>query len=258
VSSKPFNAFLIDIDGVLHVGPDPIEGAFDAIDALRERGIGFRLVTNTTSRSRRRVVERLVKIGFQIGEDDVLTPAGLALRRCAEQGYKRVALHVADALAEDFASLGVFDGDEPDAVILGDLGDGFTHQRMNRIFSQLDAGAELIALQRNRVWQSEDGLVLDAGPFVVALEYATGKDAVVTGKPSQAFFSAALAELGADPSAAAMIGDDLEADVGGALDAGLSGILVRTGKFRKDNLTESDVEPTLVIDSIAELPKLLG
>ncbi|HWI22292.1 MAG TPA: TIGR01458 family HAD-type hydrolase [Baekduia sp.] len=251
-----FGAFLIDIDGVLHVGQEPIEGAVAAIALLRERGIGFRLITNTTSRSRRRVVERLTGLGFDVDERDVLTPAALAVRHCRDAGHEHVALHVADALAEDFTELSDT-SENPEAVILGDLGTGFTYARMNAIFNQLEAGAELIALQRNRVWQTEDGLVLDAGPFVVALEYATGRDAIVTGKPSAAFFEAALAELGVDAASAAMIGDDLEADVGGALDAGLSGILVRTGKFRPQVLADSDIEPTLVLDSIAELPDLL-
>jgi len=250
------NALLIDIDGVLHVGPDPIEGAFEAIETLREREIGFRLVTNTTSISRRLVIERLNGMGFELGVDDILTPAAPALRRCQDRGYEHVAVHVTAAMAEDFDTLGD-GGEEPDAVILGDLGDEFTYERMNTIFRQLETGAELIALQRNRFWQAKDGLVLDAGAFVVALEYATDRDSVVTGKPSSEFFAAALKQLGADASDAAMIGDDLEADVGGALDAGLSGILVRTGKFREEKLAESDIEPTLVIDSIAELAGLL-
>lgn len=254
VPGKPFSAFLIDIDGVLHVGPDPIEGAFDALDTLREREIGFRLVTNTTSRSRRLVVERLNDIGFDLNRDDVLTPAAPALALCRDRGYEDVAVHVTDTMSEDFSELG--DGsDAPDAVILGDLGAGFTYERMNAIFKQLESGAELIALQRNRFWQAEDGLVLDAGAFVVALEYATGRDSVVTGKPSAEFFAAALEQLDVDAADAAMIGDDLEADVGGALNAGLSGILVRTGKFREQKLAGSDIEPTLVIDSIAELPE---
>lgn len=251
-----WQAFLIDIDGVLHVGPDPIDGAFEVIETLREREIGFRLVTNTTSRSQRLVVERLNDMGFDLSADDVLTPAAPALKLCRDRGFEDVAVHVTAGMAEDFADLSE-STDEPDAVIIGDLGDEFTYARMNAIFRQLESGAELIALQRNRFWQDADGLVLDAGVFVVALEYATGRESVVTGKPSAEFFGAALNQLGVEASDTAMIGDDLEADVGGALGAGLSGILVRTGKFREEKLADSEIEPTLVIDSIAELPGLL-
>jgi HAD superfamily hydrolase (TIGR01458 family) len=250
---SPWNALLIDIDGVLHVGREPVAGAHEALGALREHDLPFRLVTNTTSRSRRLVVERLREIGFELEPSDVLTPAALAVRRCRERGYERVALHVAAALMEDLEELSEPADGEVQAVILGDLGEEFTWARMNAIFGQLQHGAELIALQHNRIWQSEQGLVLDAGPFVVALEYATGREALVTGKPSPAFFETALAELGVGPERAAMIGDDLEADVGGAIAAGLDGVLVRTGKFRAETLAASDVEPTMIWNSIAEL-----
>jgi phospholysine phosphohistidine inorganic pyrophosphate phosphatase len=251
-----WDALLLDIDGVLHVGEEPIDGAAAALADLRARGVPFRLVTNTTSRSRRLVVERLRRIGLDVAEDDVLTPAALAVARCRAEGHGRVALAVADALREDLAGLDEADADV-DAVVLGDLGDGFTWERLNHLFRLLADGAELIALQRNRVWQREDGLVLDAGPFVAALEYATGRDAVVVGKPSPAFFAAALAELGVPADRAAMVGDDVEADVGGALGAGLAGVLVRTGKFRAETLAASGIEPTVVVDSIAAVPALV-
>lgn len=255
MAGERWHGLLIDIDGVLHVGADPIEGAREALDLLHERGVAFRLVTNTTSRSRRLVVERLRGMGFAVEHGDVLTPAALAVRHCRDCGYTRVALHVAQALLEDLEELAHPDEGDAQAVILGDLGEEFTYARLNTIFEQLQGGAELVALQRNRVWQAEQGLVLDAGPFVVALEYATGREALLTGKPSSTFFSTALAELGVEAASAAMIGDDLEADVGGAIDAGMDGVLVRTGKFRQDVLDASSVKPTLIWDSIAELAR---
>jgi len=166
-------------------------------------------------------------------------------------------LHVAAALREDLKELGDLPDGDVEAVILGDLGAGFTYARLNAIFRALHKGAELVALQRNRVWQREDGLALDAGPFVVALEYAVGRDAIVIGKPSLAFFEAALRELGVKAAAAAMIGDDIEADIDGALGAGIDGVLVRTGKFREDTVRASGINPTLVLHSIADLIPLL-
>ena len=249
-----WSGLLIDIDGVLHVGANVIDGARETLAALRARGMPFRLVTNTTSRSRRLVVDGLRALSFDVAESDVLTPAALAVRHCQANGYQRVALHVTRALREDLEELGdAPDSGEVDAVVLGDLGEEFTYARLNTIFRQLQGGADLVALQRNRVWQREDGLSLDAGPFVVALEYAIGRQATVTGKPSPAFFRSALDELGVGASAAAMIGDDIEADVGGALDAGLDGVLVRTGKFRADVLDASGITPTLVLGSIVDL-----
>lgn len=253
-----WSGLLIDIDGVLHVGANVIDGARETLAALRARGMPFRLVTNTTSRSRRLVVDGLRALSFDVAESDVLTPAALAVRHCQANGYQRVALHVTRALREDLEELGdAPDSGEVDAVVLGDLGEEFTYARLNTIFRQLQGGADLVALQRNRVWQREDGLSLDAGPFVVALEYAIGRQATVTGKPSPAFFRSALDELGVGASAAAMIGDDIEADVGGAIDAGLRGVLVRTGKYRRDTLENSGVTPSEIVDSIADVPRLL-
>ena len=257
VAGPRWSGLLIDIDGVLHVGTKAIAGARETLEALRARGIPFRLVTNTTSRSRRLVVDRLVDLRFDVSEIDVLTPAAIAVRHCQANGYDRVALHVTPALREDLEELGdSSDSVDVEAVVLGDLGEAFTYARLNTIFRQLQGGAELVALQRNRVWQREDGLSLDAGPFV-ALEYAVGREATVTGKPSPAFFQSALAELGVTAAAAAMIGDDIEADIGGALDAGLEGVLVRTGKFREDALDVSGITPTLVLNSIADLQPLI-
>ena len=152
---------------------------------------------------------------------------------------------------------GLEESDSPDAVIMGDLGERFGFEILNRAFRMVMDGAELVALQKNRFWLTADGLSLDAGPFVAAIEYASGKDALVVGKPSQAFFRLVLGDLGVAPEDAAIVGDDVETDVGGAMNAGLAGFLVRTGKYREDFVRESGIEPTATIDSIADLPGLL-
>lgn len=255
-----WDALLLDIDGVLHVGDEEVPGARDALERLRRAGIPFRLVTNTTSRPRAAVVDRLRRMGFDIEPEEVLTPAAMAVRLCEERGYERVALVVAHALREDLHALDAVEsrGSAVDAVIVGDLGRGFTWDVMNGAFRSLLRGADLIALQRNRYWRQPEGLVLDAGPFVAALEYAAGRPATVVGKPSPEFFLEGVADLGVQAPRVAMIGDDLEADVGGALEAGIAGLLVRTGKFRADALAEHPIAPTMVIDSIADVPAIVG
>jgi phospholysine phosphohistidine inorganic pyrophosphate phosphatase len=144
------------------------------------------------------------------------------------------------------------------AVVVGDLGEDFNYAALNRAFGHVMDGAELIALQKNRYWLKPEGLALDVGPFVAALEYATRRDALVVGKPSRDFFATILSGIPAEPGEAAMVGDDVESDIGGAQDAGLAGILVRTGKYRDDALRDSGVEPAAVVDSIADVPGLLG
>jgi HAD superfamily hydrolase (TIGR01458 family) len=248
-------AVLVDIDGVLYVGDEPIAGAVAALEELRALSSGLRLLTNTTSKSRRQIVEHLHELGFDVARDEVLTPAALAVRHCQEREYRSVKLLVGEALRDDLTELSdAASGGAVDAVILGDLGDGFTPEILNEAFRLLMEGAELVALQHNRYWRRPDGLVLDVGAYSAALEYATAKEAVVVGKPAPAFFGAALADLNAPPDRAVMIGDDIEADVGGAIAAGLRGILVRTGKYREDTLEASGVRPTEIVDSIADVP----
>ena len=250
-------ALLIDLDGVLYVEDEPIPGAKQAVDSFREAGLGLRFVTNTTARSRRQTLQRLERLGFGVAGDELVTPAALARRRCDEAGHERVALIMNEDVKEDFEDLTEADSDA-DAVIMGDLGEAFGFQILNRAFRLVMDGAELIALQKNRFWRTPDGLSLDAGPFVAAVEYATGKEALVVGKPARAFFQLILDELGAGAAEAAMIGDDVETDVDGALRAGLAGVLVRTGKYREEFVRDSGVEPTATADSIADLPELLS
>ena len=158
---------------------------------------------------------------------------------------------------EDFEGLTEADSDV-EAVIMGDLGESFGFQILNRAFRLVMDSAELIALQKNRFWLTPDGLSLDAGPFVAAVEYATGKEALVVGKPARAFFELILDELGAGAAEAAMIGDDVETDIDGALRTGLAGVLVRTGKYREEFVRASGVNPTAIVDSIADVPGLLS
>jgi HAD superfamily hydrolase (TIGR01458 family) len=249
-------ALLLDLSGVVYVQDEAVPGAAEALARLREAGVPIRLVTNTTMRPRRAILERLDRLGIEADPSELLTPATLARRRCQDAGYDSVALVVLDDLREDLEGLDE-SGDPVDAVIVGDLGDRWDYAVLNRAFRRLEGGAQLIALQKNRYWETAEGLSLDAGPFVAALEYATGREAEVVGKPSPAFFELALSDLGVAASAAAMVGDDVEADAGGALEAGIRAVLVRTGKYREEDVRASGIEPNATVDSIADVPGLL-
>lgn len=257
--NDPFaaRALLVDLDGVLYVGDEPIAGAREAINALRAIGVDLRFVTNTTTHSRAGTLDKLSRFGFRVDASELVTPAALAVRRCDECGYRRVALLMDDAVKEDFGGLEEGEG-VVDAVIMGDLGEAYGYAVLNRAFRMVMDGAELIALQKNRFWRTAEGLSLDVGPFVAAIEYATGRDAVVVGKPSIAFFELVLSGLKVPAKEAAMVGDDVESDVGGAQRAGLSGVLVRTGKYRADMVRASRIKPTITVDSISDVPDLFG
>jgi HAD superfamily hydrolase (TIGR01458 family) len=251
------DAVLLDLDGVLYVEGELLPGADEAVERLRGAGMALRFVTNTTANSRSQTLEKLRGFGIELEEDELVTPAALARRHCEDVGHRTVALIMNDDVKADFEGLEEADTDV-DAVIMGDLGEQFGFRILNQAFRLVMDGAELVALQKNRFWLTADGLSLDAGPFVAAIEYATGKDAFVVGKPSADFFDIVLANLGADRDSVAMVGDDIETDIGGALEAGIAAVLVRTGKYRGDFVRDSGIEPTATIDSIARLPELLG
>lgn len=256
-SLEGVEGLLLDLSGVVYVQDEAVPGAGDALARLRSAGIPIRLVTNTTMRPRRSILERLERLGIEADPPELLTPATLAANHCKEAGYDSVLLVVLDDLREDLEGVPEGDG-RVDAVIVGDLGETWDYEVLNRCFRQLMDGAELIALQKNRYWETAEGLSLDAGPFVAALEYASGREAEVVGKPAPAFFELALGDLGVSAERAAMVGDDVEADVGGAMEAGLDGILVRTGKYREDLVRQTGIEPTATVDSIADVPDLIG
>lgn len=250
----------MDLDGVLYIGEDPIHGAAETLAKLREMVPGgVRLVTNTTSVSRGAILARLRRLGFEVADEEVLTPAEMAVRYCQRHRLSPVNLMCNRVLRDDLDGLEAVGTDEPAAaVILGDLGPRFTWDTMNRAFRQLMDGARLIVLQHNRYYQRIDGLALDVGAYAAALEYATGVEPIIVGKPSAEFFRTALDDLGVTAQQALMVGDDIEVDVGGALASNIPAIQVRTGKYRKDKIEASGITPTAFIDSINDLPALLS
>jgi phospholysine phosphohistidine inorganic pyrophosphate phosphatase len=244
-------AIIFDLDGTLYTGDTLIPGAIEVVHALKEAGMPLRFLTNTTSRGRAALAERLARMGFPVAESEVYSPpwaAGEFLRARGASAY----LLVPEGAWADFAGVPI-DERHADYVVVGDLGDAWTFERLNHAFRLLlEADAQLIGLGRSKYWLAKDGLRLDAGPFIAALEYATGKTAIIIGKPEQALFEATLHDLGLPAERVAMVGDDVEMDIKGAQRAGLYGILVRTGKFRQDDLTRG-IQPNLILDSVADL-----
>ncbi|WP_298670411.1 TIGR01458 family HAD-type hydrolase [uncultured Methanofollis sp.] len=252
---KEIRGVLLDIDGVLYVGRKAVEGGRETVAWLRDNGIPFRCVSNTTSRSRQSIAEKLQGYGYDIDAGLVFNPPLAAIHHIAG---KKTFLLTRGNVRDDFEEAGIpLVEDGADVVVVGDAGDGFSYAAMNRAFRMVLDGAGIVALEKDRYWMGDDGLMLSAGPFVTALEYATGKTATVVGKPSTAFFSLALADMGVPPEQALMVGDDIRTDIGGAQAAGMKTALVMTGKFRKDTLDTSPYSPDHLITSVADLPAAL-
>ncbi len=253
-------AILLDIDGVLHVSGEAVPGGAEAVRELRKDGHRLRFVTNNTTRARTRLADDLRGLGIEL-EDDELATTPLAAGGLLA-GRRVLALTMA-AVRDDLAEHVELVDRDAEVVLLGgadesdETGRVFSYESLNRAFAELEGGARLVCLHRNRWWQTSRGPLLDAGAFVAGLEYAAGVKAEVVGKPSRAYFEAALAELGASPGDAVMVGDDVEADVGGAKAVGLRGVLVRTGKFREETLASAEPQPDGVVESIAAVPAYL-
>jgi HAD superfamily hydrolase (TIGR01458 family) len=249
-------AILLDVDGVLHVSGEAIPGAVDAVARLRAAGHRLRFVTNNSSRSRSALAEDLRALGFELEDEELQTTPVAAADLLAG---RRVYALVMSAIVPDLAGI-EFVGHDADAVLVGGCDETvepnqvFSYMNLARAYEEIRGGADLFALHKNPWWQTSRGPMLDGGAFVAALEYATGVDATVIGKPSASCFAAALSALDAEPELTWMITDDLEQDVVGAQLFGMKTLLLRTGKFRPETLERSSIVPDAVLSSIAHVP----
>jgi HAD superfamily hydrolase (TIGR01458 family) len=239
---------LLDIGGVIAVGQALLPGALTALDRLRRAGLPVRLITNTTRQSRQALQAQLDRWGLGTDQDTLFTPATAARAYLHAHGLEPHLL-VHPRLEPEFDGLPT---GGPMAVVVGDAGEAFTYRALNTAFRQLLDGAEFLALARNRMFTEPDGPSLDAGPFVAALEYACGRSARLLGKPAPAFFLEALNSLGLSPAEVAMIGDDAENDIAGAMTMGCRGILVQTGKYRPGDETRIIPAPDAVVADLTE------
>ncbi len=250
---------LLDIDGVLHVSGEAIPGAAAAVARLRESGHRLRFVTNNSTTPRTQLAEELRGLGFELSDDELQTTPRAAARELAG---KRVFALVMSSVVPDLEGLDLV-GDGANAVLIGGCDESlepnqvFSYMNLARAFAEIQLGAELYCMHKNRWWQTSRGPQLDGGAFVAGLEYATGVTATVLGKPSAAYFAAALNALDAEPELTWLVGDDIEADVRGAQAFGMKTALVRTGKFRPEALDGTTVVPDVVLSSVASFPDWL-
>ncbi len=252
---QDIQGLLFDLQGVLYLDGEPIPGAPETVSRFVESGIACRFLTNTTTRPRREIGERMAAMGFDIDLDCIFTPALAAVGTLRELGCKRLRLLAEPTLEEDFSGFEHV-SDAPDAVVMGDLHTGFDWHCLNQAFDDVRSGAKLIALHRNRYCRRDGEIALDLGPFVAAIEYAAGVEATVVGKPDPAFFSLALRDLDCKANHTVMVGDDPFSDIDGAAGAGIHTVQVRTGKYAVG--VSGETTPNEVIDSVADLPALLG
>lgn len=246
---------LFDINGVFHIDNRPLDGVIEVIKQVKAE-LPCRFVTNTTTKSRQAFHQSLVDMKLPIEESEIISAPYAAVLYLRQLDSPSCHLLLSDSVKSDFAEFKQSDTN-PDVVVVGDIGDRWNYEIMNRAFKMLNNGAELIALHKGKYWQAE-GLQLDIGAFITGLEYASGKSATIVGKPSASFFELALAELELAAEDVIMVGDDIDSDVGGAKEAGMRGILVKTGKYRPELADDSDVEPDRILESVVDIAEILN
>jgi HAD superfamily hydrolase (TIGR01458 family) len=249
---------LLDIDGVLLTSSKPLPGSAAAVAELRRSGVPVRFITNTTSVPAAEIAAALGQAGIDVGGGDLIT-AGVVtaeyLRR-THPGARCLVLN--DGSSDDLVGIKMADPDDTgaDVVVVGGGGPSFTWDELNVALTCLLEGAVLVAMHGTAMWRTAEGYCLDGGAYARMLEMASGVTATVVGKPSPQMFLAAATSLRLEPDQVMMVGDDLASDVLAAQELGMTGVLVRTGKFRPEVLERSEVQPDLVIESVAELPAL--
>ncbi|MEZ0051006.1 HAD superfamily hydrolase (TIGR01450 family) [Mycobacterium sp. MAA66] len=263
---------LFDIDGVLVTSWRPIAGAAETLRVLNDHQIARSFLTNTTTRTRAQIAELLCAAGMDVAADEVVT-AGLLTADYVRDRYPGAQCFLVNngdigadmpgldlVYAADFA--GPAQPETPDVVLLGGAGPEYNHLTLSWVYDWMAQGVPVVAMHRSTAWTTADGLRVDTGLYLAGLEATTGRQGTAVGKPAPAGFLAAASRLGVDPEEMYMVGDDLNNDVLAAQVVGMTGVLVRTGKFRQATLDrwaadEFAMQPNHVVDSVADLPKLL-
>ncbi|WP_066902684.1 HAD-IIA family hydrolase [Mycolicibacterium houstonense] len=264
---------LFDIDGVLVTSWQPIDGAGQTLQVLADHQIARSYLTNTTTRTRAEIAELLTTAGMDVAADEVITAAALTAEYVRDRyPGARCFLVNSGQIGEDMPGVDVvysseFSGprapETPDVVLLGGAGPEYNHLTLSWVYDWMAQGVPVVAMHRSTAWNTTDGLRVDTGMYLAGMEETSGRKAVAVGKPAPEGFLAAANRLGVDPDEMYMIGDDLNNDVLAAQVVGMVGVLVRTGKFRQATLDrwatdEFAMQPNHVIDSVADLPELLG
>ncbi len=249
-------SILFDIDGTLVARGEPLPGAIAALNWVRDQGLSLRLLTNITGRTPASIAHDLRQLGFGVDDSEVQTATGACVDYLLTRGAIGCQLIVPEAVKALFRDL-TQDDTQPDVVVICDIGEAFNYRILNQAFLHLRAGAELVVPQKGLYWIDKDGPKLDCGAFIVGLEAATGKQALVTGKPSAVFFRSALEQVGCTAGQVLVVGDDVGTDMRGARNVGALSALVATGKYRPGDEQQSADPADHFLRTLQDLPQLL-
>jgi len=246
---------LIDMDGVLRLGNKPAPGLPEFFEYLENSGRKVCIISNSTLADSAGFIQFFKSNSIDCKIPILTTVEGTL--KYVKDNYERIEIHCGEKVKHLFNEY--IDSETPQAIIVGDIGKAWNFEILNDIFKKVLAGADLIAMQKNKFWSTpEDGLLLDAGAFIKAIEHAAGKEALLIGKPSPLYFQNALQFIGLNKDEKfLMLGDDLETDILGAKNLNSTGILIYTGKTNREMAKKSSVKPDFEIDTLIDAIELL-
>lgn len=246
---------LVDLDGVLKIGDSPAPDVKEFLDFIQQNKIPSCILSNSTLRT-----GDLVKEFFSSHNIELSIPAITAFDATlsfVKQNYNKVQVYCREYLIHHFT--GLIDEKNPEVIVVGDIEDKWNYQIVNDIFKKVFAGADLIAMHKNKYWNPHGELLIDTGAFIAAIEFASGKEGILIGKPSPLYFKAAIEKIGAKiQDGFFMIGDDIENDIKAAQDVGGIGILIYTGKTSFPPNNSTNIKPDFEVHSLKEAIEVIG
>ncbi|NLR90410.1 TIGR01458 family HAD-type hydrolase [Flammeovirga agarivorans] len=254
---QDIQGILCDLDGVLYNDSQLIDGVIESINTLKNRGYKFLFVTNTSGVTSDELFVRLTNMGIPVSSDEILSPPLAALNYVKEKKYNTVEVLGGHSIKELFYKDLKKDIDNPEAIIVGDIGKNWDYQLMNSLFNKILNGSDIIGLHKGKFWKSSDGLRIDIGAFIKGLEFATSKESICIGKPQKEFYESAIKKINISPNNLLMIGDDIIGDIQGAKEANLTAIQVKTGKYREELTKNAIIQPDIIVNDFNELKDLL-
>ncbi|MFW9987833.1 MAG: HAD-IIA family hydrolase [Candidatus Odinarchaeota archaeon] len=246
---------LIDIDGTLYFKGTPIPNAIKTVSKLREADIKLLFLTNTDSKSPKTILGILLQYGFDIKKDEIFTPIIALKEFLSKYPNKKSYLVTTEEVSKEFEKFPQVKGSEiPDFVIISDFHDNWEVKRLNVAFQYVLKGAKLLGTQGNKFYLDKNGEpVIDTGSFVQMIANATNTIPKIFGKPSKEYFFQALNKLNLESNDVLVVGDDIESDIQGSINASIKGILVKTGKGQFYDSKTSRIKPYMVVKSFSSI-----
>ncbi len=248
------SAVFLDLDGTIYLGDGLIDGALEFLERLEERGVSRYFLSNNSSKSVGQYAEKLSSLGIRADEDEILLSTHDLLSWLSSEGVTETFLVGTEGMRSMLEERGIHSSSsEPEFVVLG-YDTEISYDKLATASIHLHNGVPMVVSHPDIVCPSPDGGLPDTGAYMALFEATTGVTPVhVCGKPNKGMIMHKINELGLEPSSCAMIGDRLYTDMEMAERAGVHGILVLSGEATVEDLNQSSLNPSLVVDSVAHL-----